>query len=156
MSVWTGWTARLQALAARSQREAAGAGRRPHRWGLDLHSAASRVTLVLQGSSWLCGDFFLGACPWCSWASRVWPAQGLWDHGVRGHWFPSPLGGQATEPPWSRAMQGSGPPWGAHPGGCRWYAHPQFTYALLLPRHSQALTPSWGRHTGYLSREQFA
>lgn len=144
MSVWTGWPALLQALAGRGQREAAGAGRRPHRQGLDPHLAASGVTLALQSSSWLCGDFFLGACPWWSWASRVCPAQGLWDHGMRGHWLCNPLGLrrdplgslQATEPPWSGAMQGSGLKWGAHPGGYRWCEHPQFTHALLLPRPS--------------------
>lgn len=105
---------------------------------------------------WPCGDFFLEACPWWSWASRVWPAQGLWDRGVRGHWLHNPLGSQATEPPWSGAMQGLGLSWRAHPGGCRWCAHPQFTHALLLPRPSRALTPSRGQHMGYLSfREQF-
>lgn len=156
MSIWTSWSTCLQALAGRGQREAAGAGR-PHRQGLDPHLAASGVTLALQSSSWPYGDFFLGACPWWSWASRVWPAQGLWDRGVRGHWLHNPLGSQATEPPWSGAMQGSGLSWGAHPGGCRWCAHPQFTHALLLPRPSRALTPTRGQHTGYLFfREQFA
>ena len=75
MSIWTSWSTCLQALAGRGQREAAGAGR-PHRQGLDPHLAASGVTLALQSSSWPYGDFFLGACPWWSWASRVWPAQG--------------------------------------------------------------------------------